>query len=334
MSFYDRPSMIKAAHAFWETHGQPFPVLAKRMFSTGGGNRNDSTLVRAVMGDFHWQEDRRPYYDIYSSVLDAFANTQLDLDAKYVKLPMDVLLIRCPRGNNIKFDGHELRTILVNDHDRLTERTVRYISEISGLSQDEIRPTELHNNLTVFADFGGVQRVDNPKLQFGGSGVIVHDNTVRLPSMHCMSVPTAAGVNVEDMVKSHTDYKLNDVYPDRPDVLEQLYKVIRIVVAVCLVGHNPRLVEPIVLDKDQLEFNRTRDEKLVKKAVEKGKRGWAIGRQLVKATGVVQPYWAIRWTGPGRQLPQLRPISGYVFQREKLGEIPTGYLDELEKPAT
>ena len=53
-------------------------------------------------------------------------------------------------------------------------------------------------------------------------------------------------------------------------------------------------------------------------------KGWSLGKSVESTPAMVDPFWAVRWTGPGRKIPKLRPISGYIRGKSKIKQVPTG----------
>jgi len=110
--------------------------------------------------------------------------------------------------------------------------------------------------------------------------------------------------------------------------------VFRFAVALCLLKDQMDLVSPEPLEADRSKWDATHDPKLLEKAARRGKRCWSIGKHIEVAPGFRRPHFAIRWMGKGGTDPRLRPIKGCLVRREKLAEVPTGYLDiQLDEEA-
>lgn len=105
------------------------------------------------------------------------------------------------------------------------------------------------------------------------------------------------------------------------------------IVAICLLSNDPALIEPDVLDKDRAKWAETQDPAIVERAVRRGKVGWLVGAHWETMPHYRRPHVGLRWTGEGRQVPKIVPIKGAVVHRQKLTEVPQGYLDDEKSPA-
>ena len=103
----------------------------------------------------------------------------------------------------------------------------------------------------------------------------------------------------------------------------------RIGVGVLLMMEDPELVTPVVIKKDQAKYDATRDQKFVEKARRRGNIGWDVGKHLEVSPHYRRPHFGIRYKGKGEaNRPVLVPIKGAIVHRDKLGKVPTGYLDD------
>lgn len=107
-------------------------------------------------------------------------------------------------------------------------------------------------------------------------------------------------------------------------------RVVSLAAGVCLLAHDRRFVEPILLARDRgKEFTTPEDyQKAVERAKKRGRNGFTLGKDLQISPHMRRPHFAIRWTGAGRTTPKLVPIKGSVINRSKIYPVPTGYLDE------
>lgn len=121
---------------------------------------------------------------------------------------------------------------------------------------------------------------------------------------------------------------------------ETVRQCMKLAVGVSLLDHDPELVMPDVLADDRDKVGLAMDPvllaKLTDKAQRRGKVGWIIGACTEPAPGHTvsphyrNPHFAIRWTGAGRVKPVLTSIKGSIIHRNKMTEIPTGYLEKEE----
>lgn len=114
---------------------------------------------------------------------------------------------------------------------------------------------------------------------------------------------------------------------------EAILTCARLVATLCLLKNDPDLIEPEPLAADRAKWEASHDPKLLEKAQRRGKRAWAVGKQIEVAPGFRRPHFAIRWMGKGRVDPRLRPIKGCLVRREKIMEVPTDYLGPELEPA-
>ncbi len=101
---------------------------------------------------------------------------------------------------------------------------------------------------------------------------------------------------------------------------------LRLCVAIALLSNDPGLVIPEVLNADQDKYAATGDLKYVEKAKRRGVVGWSVGRDIESCPHYRRPHLAIRHTGPGRTVPRIVPVKGSVVHREKVTQVPTGYI--------
>lgn len=117
---------------------------------------------------------------------------------------------------------------------------------------------------------------------------------------------------------------------------------IRAIAFVSLLDTDAGLIEPAVLAKDRVEYDQSTDDQRRKQLEERavGKtdtRGFDVGRVLHQQTerGEVSPHYrngclAVYHTGKGRAVPVIRWRKGSIVNRQKLTEVPTGFLGSNE----
>ena len=101
---------------------------------------------------------------------------------------------------------------------------------------------------------------------------------------------------------------------------------LRMTLAISLLANDPTIIEPDVLNRDDARYQRTQDNRLVKKAIRRGKHGFHIGRLLESMPHYRRPHFGIRYTGKGSAVPKIVPIKGAVVHRKKITTVPTGHL--------
>lgn len=106
----------------------------------------------------------------------------------------------------------------------------------------------------------------------------------------------------------------------------------RIALTVCMLEHDPDIITPEILSKDEERYQGETEEwkrRAEERARKRGKVGWSIGKEFQKRVNsphYTNPHFAIRHTGPGKKIPKIVPVRGYWSGKEKLTTIPTGYI--------
>lgn len=137
------------------------------------------------------------------------------------------------------------------------------------------------------------------------------------------------GITVEESLN-----RVEDWDNASPDFKRNIESVIRTFCAVCLLGDDPDIIKPDVLNEHQRQFDETGDFKYVEHARKRGKVGWLVGSQIETCPHYRRPHLALRWTGEGHAIPKIVPVKGAIVHRNKLTDVPMGYLDnEKNKPA-
>lgn len=240
-----------------------------------------------------WFLNRRPYYNIYPSIIPALTKISLDnLTVDHIRLPLPELLIRLPDSNHpLRFwhkdKEYALRTIMVADN------------------------FKFHN------------REDNFLVFWLDVGESVMDWNVQMFRLMCKK-PGLSVNNAFNLLEKHHSKDEGVIYPD--DFIEDCA---RLVCTICLMSDDPDVVQPEVLSMDEEKYEKTKDQKFVEKAKNRGKYGWSVGKNIEIVPHVRSSCpAALYWTGEGKKIPKIRFRKGCVVHRKKLSEIPTGYLDK------
>lgn len=106
---------------------------------------------------------------------------------------------------------------------------------------------------------------------------------------------------------------------------------LKVLLTTMLLRKDPEFVKPDVLARHRDEFERTGDERLVKKAKEQGIVGWNVGKHFETIPHLRRPHLGIRWTGKGSTVPKVVPIRGAVVHRDRMTKVPTGHLDSADR---
>lgn len=126
--------------------------------------------------------------------------------------------------------------------------------------------------------------------------------------------------------------------------------VIRMVCCVCLIGSDPAMVVPRVLDADREKWEQTHSVDLIAKARRRGNLGWDLGRDLSEpderaeanttepaGERTVSPHYrhahaALVWTGHGRQVPRIILRRGSFVRGASLTQVPQGFHGDAPPP--
>lgn len=112
MEFFERET-------FWELSRSNFPrnTTAREIASAAISlQKHEYSKVQVVL-ELNWIEAHRPYYSVYPAIARMLLNTKLEIDCKYIKLPLSTLLIRFPKSSPLKVGetDRRLRSILVGE---------------------------------------------------------------------------------------------------------------------------------------------------------------------------------------------------------------------------
>lgn len=211
-----------------------------------------------------------------------------------VRLPLDLdcSLIRLPLPDlMVRFAaGHEL-DVLGNDQRLLRSLLASRVTTTRG------------EGLAILVDFG---------------------EQSEFPIQSYISFGLPAGKSVETAIHE-MDYR--ELRENAAESDAALVVCVRLICTLCLLGDDPSLVTPDVLDRDRLKYDKTHDPAIIDRARRRGKFGWLIGATLECDPHYRRPHLALRWTGHGRTVPRIVPIKGAIVHRSKLTDLPQGRLD-------
>ena len=257
------------------------------------------------LAELSWYRQHRPYYNVYPSIIPMLTRLRLTIDAGLIKAPLPVVNIRFPQDSSNPF-GFEwqgrkygIRTILLCGSDLAKEKM-----KIAGTDY----VFSMTDGLCLWLDIGEEAEV---------MGVVSSILTYR--NFHCR--------------QGHTLEEELSVLPMHPNLVqgvqvpEQIVlDCVRLCCTLCLLEHDPAIVEPDVLADDRNKFIATGDQKYIDKARRRGKFGWNIGRNIE-----VSPHYrgpclaALYWTGPGKTVPKIRFRKGCIVHREVVERLPQGF---------
>ena len=234
-----------------------------------------------------WEKARRPYYNMWPSIIPMLTRLNLDLDSDLIRLPLSALCIRFPKDtakNPLKFDwnGKEfpVRCIMLGE-----------INEGTGLS--------------VLVDIGEVMPMGVP--------IYTYRNFPRKPGLTVEK--SLAGLEAKGLFA--------EIGVQVPDAF--VMDCIRLCCSLCLLENDPSIISPDVLANDLAKFEASGDQKFVDKAHRRGKVGWDVGKHIEVIPHFRRPHMALVWTGAGRAVPKIVPRRGSIVHREAVEKLPSGF---------
>jgi len=241
-----------------------------------------------MLNERDWEKARRPYYNLWPSIVPMLTRLNLDLDSNLIQLPLPALCIRFPKDtakNPLKFEwkGDEVsvRCIMMGE-----------INEGTGIS--------------VLIDIGEVM---------DGVGVPIY--TYR-------NFPRKPGLTVEQSIDGLGKVGLfSEIGVQVPDSI--IMDCIRLCCSLCLLENDPSIISPDVLADDRAKFETSGDQKFVDKARRRGKIGWDVGKHIEVIPHFRRPHMTLVWTGSGRTVPKIVPRRGSIVHREAVEKLPSGF---------
>jgi hypothetical protein len=244
-----------------------------------------------MLNERDWEKARRPYYNMWPSIIPMLTRLNLDLDSDLIQLPLPALCIRFPKDsakNPLKFEwkGEDfaVRCIMLGE-----------INDGTGLS--------------VLVDIGEVM---------DGVGVPIY--TYR-------NFPRKPGLTVEKSIEGLGKVGLfAEIGVQVPDWI--VMDCIRLCCSLCLLENDPSIISPDVLADDRARFGASGDQRFVDKAHRRGKVGWDVGKHIEVIPHFRRPHMALVWTGSGRAVPRIVPRKGSIVHREAVEKLPSGFAED------
>ncbi len=242
-----------------------------------------------------WEVAHRPYYNLYPAIVPMLVRLNLALDSSLVKLPLPVFSVRL---------SQDPRPLSFND--RGTDYHIRsmLVAQSNGLQG----PKGEYPGVVIWLDTGERDTI---------GGAVVPVNTY-------INVPLAAGMTLEDALHA---------LPYEPNMFRGMQlpeeirtACVRLVCTICLLGDNPELIEPDVLNRDA---GKPITDAIIDRAKRRGKYGWNIGKGIEVIPHVRRPHPALVWTGHGRTVSRIVLRKGSLIHREAIERIPSGFQDKV-----
>ncbi|MHB1035143.1 MAG: hypothetical protein ACYC35_12660 [Pirellulales bacterium] len=244
-------------------------------------------FLAQILNERDWERGKRPYYNVYPSIIPMLTRLDLDLETSLIHVPLPALCVRLPKDqaqNPLKFDwkGKEIaiRCMLLGE-----------INDGGGIS--------------VLIDIGETM----PEIGF--------------PIYTYRNFRRREGLTVEDALRElKTDWSAEMGIAVPSSVIDDC---VRLCCSLCLLENDPEVISPDVLADDRSKYETSGDQKYVDKAHRRGKIGWDVGRHIEVIPHYRRPHMALVWTGRGRVVPKIVPRRGSVVHREVVEKLPSGF---------
>ena len=200
---------------------------------------NSAQFFAQLINERDWEKNRRPFYNLWPSIIPMLTRLDLDLDSELIRLPLPALCIRFPKDtakNPLKFDWNgdkvAIRCILIGD-----------------MNQGE--------GISVLIDVGELM------------------GEFEVPCYTYRNFPRKPGLTVEQSVAGLGTNVFADIGIQVPDSLVDA--CVRLCCSLCLLENDPSIISPDVLADDRAKFEASGDQKYVDKAHRRGKMGGMWG---------------------------------------------------------
>jgi hypothetical protein len=280
MQFYEWPTIYTIAREMGVPINEVYGMLRLH-----AGMIDDPVTEAWARVEPLWIESKKPYYLVYPTIIPMLTRLRLDLDCRFIAMPLSCLLFRLPKGNPLAFNGNEPHSILA---------FIGQSREVDG-----------EQNLGILIDFG--ERMTE----------------LQVPMFTGRTFALRHGLRVEESLRRIRNTGGMQIGLAIPE--ETILDCLRLVLACCLLADDSAIIEPDVLNDDRDKYERTGDRKYVDKAHRRGKIGWVVGRKIDVAPHYRRPHMMLAWTGPGRTIPKVVPRKGSIIHREIIERMPSGF---------
>lgn len=257
-----------------------------------------SMSVRHAYFDTNWNDIGCPYYDVYPKIIPMLTKLNLDIPGDQIKPPngLENLLLRLPENTEHSLSRGDMKVKSIFMSFQKCSRSVGSLEKSPAL--------------VVGLDLGE------------------RDESGLLP-MFTMRVFPIDERNIEESMNTLIDFQGEcDGWVIPNDLIDDC---VRLCLTVCLIGDNSEVLQPQVLTNDMTKYNIADEitkRKLIDKAKRRGKFGFSLGAGIEKAPHYRIPHKALIRVGEGRRQYKLIFRSGSLVHRNKVEQIPTGYLNE------
>lgn len=258
----------------------------RELFVQARAKQSEELRIQGIV-EQNWERARRPYYNLWPSIVPMLIRLDLTVDSALIRGPLPALAIRFPMDRD-----QELLSFRWKD----AQMAIR--SMLLGQIESE-------QKISVFMDIGEVIEGSN------------------MPVYTYQNFPCRPGLSVEESLHALPREKSANVGVQVPQSFIQ--QCVRVCCTLCLLENDPEVISPDVLADDRGKYEETSDPKYVEKAHRRGKVGWNLGKYIEVAPHYRRPHLAMVWTGPGRSIAKIVPRRGSVVHRSIIEKMPTGF---------
>lgn len=310
----------------------------------------DVTTIPWLWSETEWIRQGRPFYNVWPAVLEPLQ--RLDLSAipvEMLKPPIKSLLLRFSEGNPMTEGKLQARSAIVavtdnSDNPIFTEEFLQDARKLIdgnpaacfGYRSFQL-PRSISMNLTA-ADRAAIIVLDTGEMTEDGRPMRSVDYS-----------PLFSGKTIGECLKlADAQTKQTAALPGEPYPASLMSRVMSIYATLCLLDEDSELLDRIVLSADKELMRRTLDPEkqaqIIQRALRQGVNGWDVGRRIEEeiqqgereqGPHFRRPHFAIRWMGKKPNLePKIRPVRGTLVNRDKVTQIPTGFVEEADSADT
>ena len=247
--------------------------------------QRSSQFLAQMLNERDWERNKKPYYNVFPSIIPMLTRLNLDLDSSLIQLPLPALCIRLPKDKNpLMFDWQGKQV-------SIGCMLIGKINDGGGIS--------------VLIDIGELM----PEIGF--------------PIYTYRNFRRQDGLTVESALhelKKDWSAEMGIAIPE-PIIND----CVRLCCSLCLLENDSSIISPDVLNDDRSKFDQTGDHKYIEKAHRRGKVGWDVGRHIEVIPHFRRPHMTLVWTCRGRAVPKIVPRRGSIVHREAVEKLPSGF---------
>jgi len=324
----------------------------EQLYSFLSRNMTDQLSRRHLYFDQWWHRLQCPYYDIYPSIIPMLVKINLDISGEHI---IDTYIQNREEADSVMSKvNHDLRHLKgLADWLNIDRQINQYFCSSTFLPHLLIRLPECDHQLcftdpaygkvhvkTIFMSFQPVNMKCVPnhgdQLIYGvtigidiGEKIGMGLSTTGVPTylMNCIPLRDQSLINAIDLLPEH-DSAQEGVHIPKHTITD----CVKLCMTVRLIKDDHDLIQPDVISADRSRYETAGamlKSLLVNKAIRRGKNGYRIGHLLDNSNmspHLRRPHPALVWTGEGRRIPRIITRKGSVVHKDKINQIPTGYM--------